>query len=193
VPYVLIDRLPPGVEAHFVGVKNEEIGALATSHLIEQGCRRIAHIRGPAISTGNLRLQGYRSALAKAGLTQPPEYVVPGDHGDERGYAAMRQLLQLKKRPDGVFCFNDPVAAGAIQAILEAGLQIPRDIAVVGAGNVHYSDQLRVPLTTVDQSSLLTGEKAAEMLVQCIRAGKPLPAEYLYLQPRLVARQSSLR
>ena len=193
VPFVLIDRVPPGVDAHFVGVKNEEIGALATSHLIEQGCRRIAHIRGPAISTGNLRLQGYRRALAKAGLNQPPEYVVRGDHGDERGYVAMRQLLQLKKRPDGVFCFNDPVAAGAIQAILEAGLRVPDDVAVVGAGNVHYSDQLRVPLTTVDQSSLLTGEKAAEMLAKCILAGKPLPPEYLYLQPRLVARQSSLR
>src|ERR1019366_2437458 len=50
VPYVLIDRVPPGVDAHFVGVKNEEVGALATSHLIEQGCRRIAHLRGPAIS-----------------------------------------------------------------------------------------------------------------------------------------------
>jgi LacI family transcriptional regulator len=193
VPYVLIDRIPPGVDAHFVGVKNEEIGALATSHLIEQGCRRIAHIRGPAISTGNLRLQGYRSALAKAGLNAPPEYVASGDHGDAHGYAAMRQLLQLKKRPDGVFCFNDPVAAGAIKAILEAGLRVPGDIAVVGAGNVHYSDQLRVPLSTVDQSSLLTGEKAAEMLAQCIRAGKPLAPEYLYLRPRLVARESSLR
>jgi len=70
---------------------------------------------------------------------------------DTSGYSAMRKLLQLDPIPDGVFCYNDPVAIGAMKAIVEAGLDIPRDIAVVGAGNVHYSDVLAIPLTTVDQ------------------------------------------
>jgi LacI family transcriptional regulator len=193
VPYVLIDRLPQGLDAHFVGIKNEEIGLLATAHLLEQGCQRIAHIHGPSISTGSGRMQGYQRALAKAGVAARPEYMVSGHHEDGGGYVAMRQLLGLNPRPDGVFCFNDPVAAGAMKAILEAGLRIPNDIAVVGVGNVHYSDQLRVPLTTVDQSSLVTGERSAEMLAQCIRAGKPLPHESIYLPPKLVVRESSLR
>ena len=67
--------------------------------------------------------------------------------------------------PGAVFCYNDPVAAGAIQAALEAGLKVPQEVAIIGAGNVHYSDLLRVSLSTVDQSSTLIGERAAELLV----------------------------
>jgi LacI family transcriptional regulator len=105
----------------------------------------------------------------------------------------MIQLLTLNPRPDGVFCYNDPVAAGAIKAILEAGLDVPRDIAVIGTGNVHYSDLLRVPLSTVDQSSLLIGETAAELLVRCIEAQRPLPPERILIQPQLVVRDSTRR
>src|SRR5437773_2986922 len=95
VPYVLVDRMPSGLDAHFVGVKDEEIGALATGHLIEQGCRRIAHLRCPAVQTGAGRLRGYRRALAKAGLEARPEYVASAQHNDSSGYDAMRQLLAL--------------------------------------------------------------------------------------------------
>ena len=66
------------------------------------------------------------------------------------------------------FCFNDPVAVGAIKAILEAGLNVPHNIAVVGVGNVHYSDQLRVPLSTIDQSSSQVGQNAAELVLQLV-------------------------
>jgi LacI family transcriptional regulator, galactose operon repressor len=193
VPFVLIDRMLPGLDAHFVGVRDEEIGALATRHLIEQGCRRIAHIRGPAISTGTGRLRGYRRALAAAGLRASPEYVASGEHSDASGYKAMIQLLGLDERPDGVFCFNDPVAAGAIKAILAAGLDVPGDIAVIGAGNVHYSDLLRIPLSTVDQSSSLLGETAAQVLIRSIESDRPLPAERILLPPQLVIRDSTRR
>ena len=193
LPCVLIDRMPAGLDAHFVGVKDEEIGALATNHLIEQGCRRIAHIRGPAITTGTGRLRGYRRALARHRLEALPEYVVSGWHNDSAGYEAMIQLLRLDCPPDGVFCYNDPVAAGAIKAILESGLDVPKDIAVIGAGNVHYSDLLRIPLSTVDQSSSVIGETAAEVLVRCIEAKTPLPPQRILIRPRLIVRDSTLR
>jgi len=193
VPYVLIDRMPTGLDAHFVGVKDEEIGVLATDHLIEQGCRRIAHIRGPAVPTGAGRLRGYRRALGRHGLQARPEYVVSGKHDDSSGYNAMRELLALTPPPDGVFCYNDPVAAGAIKAILESGLNVPNDIAIIGAGNVHYSDLLRVPLSTIDQSSLAIGETAAELLVRCIESKTPVPAKRILIPPRLVVRESSRR
>ncbi len=193
IPYVLIDRMPTGFEGHYVGVQNEEIGALATSHLIEQGCRRIAHLRGPANPPGTGRLRGYRRALAKHGLKALPEYVVSGQHQDGSGYEGMRELLRLRHRPDGVFCYNDPVAAGAMKAILEAGLQVPGDIAVIGAGNVHYSDLLRIPLSTIDQSSSVLGETAAELLAHCIEAKKPIPPRRVLIPPRLVIRESSRR
>ncbi|MGH9723027.1 MAG: LacI family DNA-binding transcriptional regulator [Bryobacteraceae bacterium] len=193
VPFVLIDRLPPGLDAHFVGVKDEEIGILATTHLIEQGCKRIAHLRGPAIPTGIGRLRGYRRTLAKHSLGTPPEYVISGQHSDSTGYEAMRHLLSLPNPPDGVFGYNDPVAAGAIKAVLEAGLSVPGNVAIIGAGNVHYSDLLRVPLSTVDQSSTAIGEKAADLLSECIEAGKPLPARSILIPPQLVVRESSRR
>ena len=191
IPYVLIDRLPAGFEGHFVGGRDEEIGMMATEHLIDEGCRRIAHLRGPGNSTGSGRLRGYRRALAKHQLEAPADYVVSGQHEDSTGYEGMRKLLGVSPRPDGVFCYNDPVAAGAIKAILEAGLKVPHDIAVIGAGNVHYSDLLRVPLSTIDQSSSLIGETAANLLVECIEAKNPVSPRRVLIPPRLIARESS--
>jgi LacI family transcriptional regulator len=191
--YVLIDRLPAGSEAHYVGCEDERIGELATEHLIEQGCRRIAHLRGPDIPTGLGRYRGYRRALARHRLPASPRYVVRAQHNDAAGYEAMQRLLRLATPPDGVFCYNDPVAAGAIRAILEAGLRVPDDIAVIGCGNVHYSDLLRVPLSTVDQNSFLIGQRAAELLLEIMASKRVLKPRQIIIPPRLVVRQSSLR
>ena len=192
-PYVLIDRMLAGTEANYVGVKDDELGALATEHLIAQGCQRVAHIRGPAVATGTGRLRGYRRALARHGITPNPAHITSGQYGDTTGYDAMRELLKADPRPDGVFCYNDPVAAGAIKAILEANLRVPEDIAIIGAGNVHYSDLLRVPLSTVDQSSTLIGETAADLLANCMDSQKSSAVRHIFIPPRLVIRDSSRR
>jgi len=198
IPYVLIDRKFVGLAANFVGVNDEAAGMLATGHLIEQGCRRIAHIRGPEVSTAIGRAGGYRLALAQHGLTPLPGYVISmGASGDARGeaggYEATRTLLGMDERPDGVFCYNDPTAMGAMHAILDAGLRIPEDIAVVGCGNIHYSDFLRVPLTTVDQNSESIGERAAELALALIGAKKPVRPSIISIEPTLVVRASSQR
>ncbi len=193
IPCVLIDRTLSGLKAHYIGADDMEIGAIATWHLIDQGCRRIAHIRGPAISNGNGREQGYRRAMAEHDLEVLPGYVVAGQHRDATGHEAMAQLLDLGSRPDGVFCYNDQVASGAVTAIVEAGLNVPKDIAVIGVGNVHYSSHLRVPLSTVDQRSTVIGETAGELLAESLEAKtQPRPQEVL-ITPHLVIRQSSLR
>jgi len=193
IPYVLIDRILPGTHANYVGVKDDDLGALATEHLIAQGCRRVAHIRGPAVATGTGRLRGYRRALTDHGMAYLPDYVASGQYGDSTGYEAMQQLLRLDPRPDGVFCYNDPVAAGAIKAILEARLRVPEDIAVIGAGNVHYSDLLRVPLSTIDQGSSAIGETAADLLARCMESKQPPAPRRIFIPPRLVIRDSSRR
>jgi LacI family transcriptional regulator len=105
----------------------------------------------------------------------------------------MRRLLALSPSPDGVFCYNDPVAAGAMKAALESGLRVPQDLAVVGAGNVHYSDLLRVPLSTIDQSSSLIGENAAALLLDLIEARSPQQPRTVLLPPKLIARDSTSR
>jgi LacI family transcriptional regulator len=191
LPYVLIDRCFPGVEANYVGADDEAIGALATEHLIARGCRHIAHIQGPETSNGIGRARGYTSALARHGLKLAPGYIARGGAGDASGYQAMRKLLEVNPRLDGVVCFNDAVAVGAIKAILEAGLEVPYDLEVVGAGNLHYSDILRVPLSTIDLNSALVGERAAELLLRLKASDQPLPPEKILIPSELIPRESS--
>ncbi len=193
IPFVLIDRVLPGTQANYVGANDDDLGDLAASHLIDQGCRRVAHIRGPAVTTGTGRLRGYRRALKRHGMDLRDEYIVSGQYGDRTGYEAMRRLLAVDPPPDGVFCYNDPVAAGALTAILEAGLRVPEDIAVIGAGNVHYSDLLRVPLSTVDQGSLAMGETAADLLAKCMAAKTAPEPRRIFIPATLVVRASSRR
>jgi LacI family transcriptional regulator len=190
VPYVLIDRRFPDRSASYVGSDDEAIGMLATNHLIERGCRRIAHISGPQPNPGSGRLKGYRAALQAAGISVPESYVVAATD-DASGYEATRRLLSLSTPPDAIFGYNDPTAAGALKAILESGIRIPEQIKVIGAGNVHYSDLLRVPLSTVDQASTRIGQQAAEMLVKTIGAKRKKPVSTLLIEPTLIAREST--
>jgi LacI family transcriptional regulator len=193
VPFVLIDRPIAGSRASFVGADNEAIGRLATEHLIAQGCRRIAHLRGPKIGIAAARMAGYRKALAAHKLTVSENYIVEARYDDDMGYRAMKTLLKTNPLPDGIFCFNDPVAIGAMKAILDAGLRVPEDIAVVGAGNVHYSDMLAVPLTTIDQGTVQIGTQAAGILMQQISSKRALQPKTLLIAPRIVIRKSTAR
>ena len=198
IPYILIDRKFAHLAASFVGVDDEAVGQLATNHLIEQGCQRIAHIRGPETSTALGRLEGFKRALAEHGRTPLPEHIVcigtsGDDHGEPGGYEAARKLLGASPRPDGIFCFNDPIALGAMRAILDAGLRIPEDIAVVGCGNVLYSDFLRVPLTSIDQDSSAIGRHAAELALSLVGADAPARPRTVLVSPKLVVRASTQR
>jgi LacI family transcriptional regulator len=104
----------------------------------------------------------------------------------------MRQLLNLSPRPDGVFCYNDPVAIGAIRAILEAGLKLPEDVSLAGSGTIHYSDLLAVPLTTIDQGTRRIGVLAAELLMARIGAKRAMKPETILIPPKLVERESTI-
>lgn len=196
-PYILIDRKFTGLTANFVGVDDEAVGAIATEHLIDIGCRHIAHIGGPEVSTAIGRVEGFRRAMTRHGREVPLGSIIRGEQGDDAsdlfGHQAMQQMLQRQPIPDGVFCFNDLVAMGAMRAILDAGLRVPEDIAVVGCGNAFYSDFLRVPLTSVDQNSDAIGEHAVNLAVSLIGATTPVRPESILLQPTLVVRASSLR
>jgi len=193
VPYILIDRPVVGLRASYVGADNVAIGELATEHLIAQGCLRIAHLRGPEVGIAAERFTGYGRALKTHGFRVDSRYVVRGGHRDDTGYDGMRKLLDLNPFPDGVFCYNDPVAIGAMRAILEVGFTLPEDIRVVGAGNIQYSDRVAVPLSTIDQGTCTMGERAAELLIERIGAkSTPLPKRIL-IPPRLVERESTGR
>ena len=198
IPYILLDRQFSGFDSNFVGVDDLAVGVIATTHLIEQGCVQIAHVRGPDISTAMGRMEGYRQALATHQLAPLQGHIVSigpsGDHvGEKAGYAATEKLLANKNRPDGIFCFNDPVALGTMRAILDAGLRVPEDVAVVGCGNLSYSDFLRVPLSSVDQNSKKIGKIAATLGLKLAQSRIPIRVKSELVAPRLVVRASSMR
>jgi LacI family transcriptional regulator len=196
-PYVLIDRRFSGLPANFVGVDDVAVGRLATQHLVSVGCKRIAHIQGPATSTALGRLEGYNQALAANNLGPFTGYVVPARSGDVEAYStgteSMSKLVRLNPRPDGVFCYNDPIGIGAIDTILRAGLRVPEDIAVIGCGNLHYDKSLCVPLSSVDQQSVAIGEAAAKLILLLIGARTPPRPKSIILEARVVARASTQR
>jgi LacI family transcriptional regulator len=197
IPYVLIDRNFPDLKANYVGVDDAAVGRAATEHLIARGSTRIAHLRGPEVSTGTGRLSGYQETMCSHGLRVPAHFVVDLESGDDRseehGRKGMNRLLRLKPLPDGVFCYNDEVAIGALRAILGAGLRVPADIAVIGVDNIRFADLLRVPLSSIDQSSYRIGQRAASLALSRIESRKPRPTQQIVLPIRLVARDSTKR
>lgn len=197
LPFVLIDREIPGLAANFVGIDDEAAGRLATQHLIDEGCRTIAHICGRENSTGMRRLEGYQHALQRAGLPFSESLVMARSSvdidGTRLGAEAMRLLLKRRPVPDGVFAHNDPLAIGAMEAILEAGLRIPEDVALIGCGNLHYDESLRVPLSSIDQNSQGIGERTAGILLSLLTSKvQPQPMSVI-LEPSLVVRASTMK
>lgn len=204
-PLILIDRKVDIPYSHFVGSNDVLIGTMATEHLIAMGCRRIAHLRGPENSVGTKRLDGYKKALSKAGIPFDPKLVTPISTGDvgskSQGAEYAKRLFIEGPKPDGLFCFSDPMAIGAMQSALGAGLRIPKDLALIGCGNLHYDNELRIPLSSVDQKSERVGERAAELIVEQVIRGrydeKPDRTSQTFanvlLKPDVVIRESSKR
>jgi LacI family transcriptional regulator len=117
-----------------------------------------------------------------------------GDVGSrQRGAEALRQLLSCKRVPDGVFCFNDPMAMGAVNEAVNRGFRVPEDIAIIGCGNLHYDDSLRVPLSSVDQHSRQIGAEAARLVLKALKSKVAPKPEAILLPPELIVRESTQR
>jgi LacI family transcriptional regulator len=196
VPYVLIDRLLPKLNAYFVGTDDVAAGRMATEHLVQLGRKRIAHIGGELISTSVGRLNGYKEALAANHIPFRQELVAIRSRLEEEGVQignnAMSDLLRLRKRPDTVFCYNDLTAIGAIRCLLASKLRVPEDVAVIGCGNLRLSSYLEVSLSSIDQSTQQQGELAAELALSLIAGKQKRGARHLLIEPKLIARDSTI-
>ena len=192
---VLVDRVFEGVPAHFVGTDDYTCGKLATEHLISIGCKRIAHLRGHENSPGKRRLKGYMDTLAKHGLPVIPDYIVRSRSvdvdGREHGATALKSLLELKRPPDGIFCYNDPTATGVIMEAYRQNVRVPEDLAVIGCGNLHSDDIIRVPLSSIDQRSREIGKRAADLVIKLLAEDASTEYRRIVLQPRLIPRAST--
>jgi LacI family transcriptional regulator len=199
ITLVLLDREFAGVSANFVGVDDEAVGAMAAQHLIDVGCRRVAHIRGPRNSVGDGRLRGFERVIVANGLKLASKYIVAGSSREleteshKQGAERMLELLRGKPCPDGVFCYSDPTAMGAMDAILEEGLSVPGDIAVIGCGNLHYDGSLRVPLSSIDQRSSAIGERVGKMVLSLLSRPEQSRPKRVLVECSLVARASTAR
>ena len=189
---VMIDRDDhPVVKCDRVVTDDVQVGQLATTHLIEQGRRAIAHILGPPIVHAKRRADGYRASLKEHRARFRAEWIVRGGFMEADGYRAMKKLLAVKPRIDAVFAANDPSAIGAMKAIWDAGLRVPDDIAIVGAGDIALGDLLKVPLSTVSWSRDQQGKEAARLLLDRIGPGPTAKFQSVVSPPRLIVRPSS--
>jgi LacI family transcriptional regulator len=140
------------------------------------------------------RLQGYKRTLTRHGIPVDSQYVVSADEPDmsatHAGYRAAVRVINLQPRPTGIFWCSDPVAIGAMTAILDAGLRIPEDIAVIGCGNLLFNNSLRVPLSSVDQRGGAIGQCAAQLAIRLVHDAGLRPKAIL-LAPSLVVRRST--
>ena len=166
-------------------------GYMATQYLIEQGHSRIACIAGPLDKTpARLRLEGYHAAMARCGLPVAEGYVVTSDFEFGGGFSAMQQLLALPQRPQAVFVGNDAMAVGAYQALYQAGLQIPQDMALVGYDDIELARYMTPPLTTIHQPKDELGELAIDVLIHRM-ADPQQKQQRVQLTPELVVRGSA--
>jgi LacI family transcriptional regulator len=195
IPLVFFDRIPTGELVNSV-VLNDQAGAFAaTNHLLEQGCRRVAHLAGPQhLNIYRERQQGYLNALAAHGIEPQKELIIYSDMTQEEGGQAMRQLLMLPNPIDGVFGAGDSVILGALQALKSQGIRVPQDIALAGFSNEGFTAITEPRLTSVDQRCEEMGEAAVRLFLELAAAPEALFMQrQVVLQPELFIRESSLQ
>ena len=191
VPVVLGGPPVGAVRSGYVDIDNEQGARLAVEHLAGRGRRAIATITGPCdMGTSRARLAGYREALAAAGLEASDDLVAHGDFSQASGERAMRELLERRPDLDAVFCADDPMAAGALVVLREAGRSVPGDVAVVGFDDSALAASTHPPLTSVHQAPEEMGRAMVELLLEAMADPDAEPGSRV-LPTRLVVRESS--
>ena len=192
IPLVVIDPAnTPPPEIPSVGATNWQGGLAATEHLLGLGHRRIGAITGPIDYLCSLaRLDGYRSALERAGAQFDPALVRYGDFHHEGGFARAVELLDLPEPPTAIFAGSDQQAFGVYEAARQHGLLIPEDLSVVGFDELPVARWASPPLTTVRQPLAEMGSVAAQMLGELIE-GVPLRSTRVELSTELIVREST--
>ncbi len=169
---VLIDEDIPGSEVPKVFVDNIQGGMLATRHLIAAGHRRIAFVGGPdALMSVRERHEGFRQAMAEAGLVCQPEWVLYGDYSREFGQMALHRLLALPDAPTAVFAASDYLVLGLLDGLRQRGQSAPEALSLVGFDDASYADLITPRLSTVRQPARLLGRTAVEIMMGLLNDG----------------------
>jgi len=194
-PMILVNRRThhPTVRdrVDYVGVDNIRGGFLAVEHLIKLGHKRIGVIGGSSESSvGFERLEGGKKALATFGLEAMGDYFLEGDFLKGSGYRGGKKFLEMDEPPTAIFATNDYMALGTYQAVMEEGIKVPEEIALVGFNDIEFTSMKGIELTTIGQKKYEMGALAVKTLVERIEGGKTGPPEEMILEPELIVRKT---
>jgi len=190
---VAIDREISGVKVDTVLVDNEHGAELATIHLLDNGYGRVACVTGPRkVSTAAQRPRGYQRALKARGIPVRDGLVRYSDFREEGGYTAMASLLAEAEPPDAVFVANNLMTVGAVECLVDRGIDVPAGTGVVGFDDIPWAHLVRPSLTTVAQSTYELGRTAAMLLAERIAEPSRAPST-VTLHTQLKVRESSIR
>jgi LacI family transcriptional regulator len=194
IPVVFFDRVTDCNRCISIVIDNYKAGYEATSHLIEQGCKRIVHIGGNLLrNVYSERFRGYKQALTDNKIEFEQNLVVICDMSGQASTDAAKKILKMLSRPDGIFTSNDTTAVATMVELERAGVIIPDEIAVVGFNNDPISQVIRPNLTTVDYPARQIGEIAATSLINKLKNSESANFSTIILKHDLICRQSSLR
>ncbi|MBO0356315.1 LacI family DNA-binding transcriptional regulator [Hymenobacter sp. BT186] len=194
IPLVFFDRTIEGENVNAVVLNDRDGGYQSTKHLLEQGCRRVAHFAGlQHLNIYKNRRQGYLDALSEYGIPHDEDLIVYCDMNLEEGMKAMRRLLELPNPPDGVFAAGDSALLGALQLLKQRGVRVPQDVALAGFSNEGFTAITEPMLTSVDQRCEEMGQAAVRLFLELVEAkGTNFSHRQVVLQPQLFVRDSSL-
>ncbi|QDY82346.1 LacI family transcriptional regulator [Paenibacillus polymyxa] len=191
IPLVVLNRQVPGAGIVNVISNDKEGSYEAVSFLIESGHERIAIIEGvEGFKSTQQRREGFMNALIDHGKPIRHEYIVQGHYDTESGSLAMKQLLALEKPPTAVFCSNDDMAIGAMNAVFENGLKVPEDISVIGFDDIGFSMYTTPPLTTVKRPIEQISERGAACILERIQSPST-EGELIFMETVLMKRKST--
>ncbi|HGF7510228.1 TPA: substrate-binding domain-containing protein [Vibrio cholerae] len=190
IPIVVMDWGPILFASDKIQDNSLQGGYMAAKHLIESGHKEIGCITGPLIRhQAQMRYEGYKRALAEAGIAINPDWIVESDFECEGGYQAFEKLYQRGKLPSALFVSNDMMAMGVIQAASQRGLRVPDDLSLIGYDDVHIAKFMTPALTTIHQPKYRLGKAAVDTLLYRLE-NPDTTAQVVQLEPTLVVRSS---
>jgi len=195
IPVIFFDRTEEHNQFTDVLIDNRKSAYEATSHLVQQGCKRIVHITAsPKRNVYIDRLAGYRQALEDHKIPFKEDYIFISNLSAESGEKAAEAILSMKPLPDGIFVANDNCAANCLIALKKAGIRVPEDIAIVGFNNDPVAKVVEPNLSTVNYPGYQMGEMAARNLIDHLNGKLPISStETILLRSELIVRASSQR
>ena len=196
IPIVFVDRVPQEFNSYRVIIDNYAAGYRATKHLIDQGCKRIAHFAGAQhVNVYNLRKKGYLDALQENGLKVDENLIIDLETlSFEEGRVATNKILDLENPPDGIFSSNDTAAVSAILCAKERGVKIPEELAIIGFNDDPVSSIVEPSLSTVSHPAMKMGEISTQRILEHSddNLGSSI-SEITMLDTKIIVRNSSKR